>query len=51
VPDTLEESELPEITEIDELQTFIGTKKNKLWIWTVVNHWKLGMILWTVGDR
>ena len=51
LPDTPEESELPEITEIDELQTFIGSKKNKLWIWTVVNHWKPGIILWTVGDR
>ena len=34
LPDTSEESELPEITEIDELQTFIGSKKNKLWIWS-----------------
>ena len=40
-----------EITEIDELQTFIGQKKNKVWLWTVVNHWKPGIILWTVGDR
>ncbi|MCC0178742.1 IS1 family transposase [Waterburya agarophytonicola K14] len=31
-------SEIPEITEIDELQTFVGNKKNKLWIWMVVNH-------------
>ncbi|MEM8675142.1 MAG: IS1 family transposase [Cyanobacteria bacterium P01_G01_bin.67] len=51
LPDTPEESEIPEITEIDELQTFVGSKKNKLWIWTVVNHWKPGIILWTIGDR
>jgi insertion element IS1 protein InsB len=51
LPDAPEESELPEITEIDELQTFVGSKKNKLWIWTVVNHWKPGIILWTVGNR
>ncbi len=51
LPDTPEEDEIPEITEIDELQTFVGNKKNKLWIWTVVNHWKPGIILWTVGDR
>ena len=46
-----EEEEIPEITEIDELQTFVGNKKNKVWVWTVVNHWKPGILLWTVGDR
>ena len=49
--DAPEESEIPEITEIDELQTFVGHKKNKVWLWTVVNHWKPGIILWTLGDR
>jgi IS1 family transposase len=43
--------EIPEITEIDELQTFIGNKKNKVWVWTVVNHWQPGILLWTVGDH
>ena len=41
----------PEITEIDELQTFVGNKQNKYWIWTVVNHQKKGIILWAIGDR
>ncbi len=50
LPDTPEEDEIPEITEIDELQTFIGNKKNKIWIWTVVNHWEPGILLWTIGD-
>lgn len=58
LPNAPEEGEIPEITEIDELyakryplgQTFIGNKKNKVWIWTVVNHWKPGILLWTVGD-
>ncbi len=45
------DSEIPEITEIDELQTFVGNKKNKLWIWTVVNHQKKGILLWNIGDR
>ncbi len=45
------DDEIPEITEIDELQTFVGNKRNKVWIWTVVNHWKPGIILWTLGDR
>ncbi|NES71985.1 MAG: IS1 family transposase [Okeania sp. SIO2D1] len=51
LPDAPEEQEIPEITEIDELQTFIGHKKHKVWIWTVVNHWKPGILLWVVGDR
>ncbi len=51
LPDTPEEEEIPEITEIDELQTFIGNKKNKVWIWTVVNYWQTGILLWRVGDR
>ena len=51
LPDEPQDSEIPEITEIDELQTFVGSKKNKFWIWTVVNHQKKGIILWNVGDR
>jgi insertion element IS1 protein InsB len=43
--DTPEEDEIPEITEIDELQTFIGKKNNKAWIWTVVNHHQPGILL------
>ena len=39
--------EIPEITEIDELQTFVGNQKNKVWIGSVVNHWKPGILLWT----
>ena len=30
LPDAPEEDEIPEITEIDELQTFIGSKRNKV---------------------
>ena len=49
--DEPQDEEIPEIAEIDELQTFVGNKKNKYWVWTVVNHKKKGIILWTVGDR
>ena len=51
LPDEPQDEEIPEITEIDELQTFVGCKKNKFWIWTVVNHWNQGILLWAVGDR
>ena len=49
--DEPQDEEIPEITEIDELQTFVGNKNNKFWIWTVVNHQKKGIILWNIGDR
>ena len=51
LPDTPETEEEPEITELDELQTFIGNKRQKIWIWTAVNHWRPGIIAWTIGDR
>ena len=51
LPDEPQDEEIPEITEIDECQTFVGSKKNKFWIWTVVNHQKKGIILWNIGDR
>lgn len=35
----------------DELQTFVGSKRNKLWIWTAVDHLKKGILAWVVGDR
>ena len=47
----LKTKKFPIGTEIDELQTFVGNKKNKYWIWTVVNHQKKGIILWAIGDR
>lgn len=26
-------------------------KKNKIWLWTTVNHWKPGILGWVLGDR
>ena len=46
-----EAEEIPEITDLDELQTFIGNKRNKLWIWTAVNHKQPGILAWVIGDR
>lgn len=64
VPESESEEE-PEITELDErwreelfspplsheLQTFVGNKRHKIWLWTAVNHWRRGIIAWTIGDR
>ena len=51
LPDAPESEEIPEITELDELQTFVGKKKNKVWLWTAVNHKTVGIKTWVVGDR
>lgn len=38
--DAPEDEEIPESTELEELQTFVGNKRNKVWLWTAVNHWR-----------
>jgi len=51
VLDAPESEEISEITELDELQTFIDNKRNKVWIGSAVNHWKAGILAWVVGER
>lgn len=34
LPDTYEPEQLPQVGELDELETFVGSKKNKVWVWT-----------------
>ena len=65
LPDVPETDEEPEITDLDErfweelfppklsheLQTFVGNKQDKIWLWTAVNHWQPGIIAWTIGDH
>lgn len=51
LPDAPESEEIPEVTQIDELQTFVGNKKNKFWLWTVANKRTPGIIAWVLGDR
>ncbi len=50
IPDVPLLEEIPEIIDFDELQTFIGNKRNKVWIWTTVNHKQAGVLAWTIGD-
>lgn len=47
LPDTPETDEEPEITDLDELQTFVGNKRHKVWLWTAVNHWRPGIICYS----
>ncbi len=41
----------PQVGELDELETFVGRKRNKVWIWTVVDHFRPGILGWIVGDH
>ncbi len=50
IPDVPHFEEIPEIIDFDELQTFIGNKRNKLGIWITVNHKQPGVLAWTIGD-
>ena len=43
--------EIPRVGELDELETFVGRKRNKVWIWTVVDHFQPGILGWAVGDH
>ncbi len=51
LPDVPEVDEEPEIIDLDELQTFVGNKRHKVWLWSAVNHWRPGIIAWAIGDR
>jgi insertion element IS1 protein InsB len=39
------------VGELDELQTFVGSKKNKTWSSTAVDHFKPGILGWTLGSH
>ena len=41
----------PLVGELDELETFVGSKKNKIWLWTAVNHFSQGILGWVLGDH
>ena len=51
LPQQPDYDEIPEVAQIDELQTFVGNKKNKIWLWTAVNKGSAGILAWTIGDR
>ena len=46
-PDTYEPKQLPQVGELDELETFVGSKKNKVWIWTAVT---IFVLVYLVGS-
>ena len=46
-----EEEDEPTIAELDELQTYIGRKTDKIWIWTAINHYSPGILAMEIGDQ
>lgn len=51
LPDAYNPETIPEVGELDELETFVGKKKNKVWIWTVVDHFRAGILGWAMGEH
>ena len=40
-----------EILELDELWSFVGHKKRKVWLWLVVERARRRIVGWTLGSR
>jgi insertion element IS1 protein InsB len=51
LPDAPDYEEIPEVAQLDELQTFVAQKKNKVWLWTAVNQRVPGILAFVLGDR
>jgi hypothetical protein len=51
LPDSYGLKQIPPLRELDELETFVGKKESKVWIWTVVNHFQPGVLGWAIGDH
>ena len=44
LPNAYAPETIPEVGELDELETFVGSKKNKIWLWTAVDHFRKGIL-------
>jgi IS1 family transposase len=42
---------IPQVCELDELETFVGLKKTCIWLPTAVEHFQEGILAWVLGDR
>ena len=51
LPDAYAPDSIPQVGEWDELETFVGSKKNKIWLWTAVDPFKAGLLGWVLGDH
>ena len=51
LPDAYEPAVVPTVGELDELETFIGSKKTKSGARSAVDHFKPGILGWVLGDH
>jgi len=51
LPDSYSPEEIPQVGELDELQTFVGSKKTKFGTGAAVDHFKKGILEWVMGNR
>ena len=51
LPDAYNPTVIPQVCELDELETFVCLKKTCIWLWTVVAHFQEGILAWVLGDR
>ena len=50
LPDAYAPESIPEVGELEELETLVG-QKNKIWLWTAVDRFKHRILAWAVGDH
>ncbi|MBW4639600.1 MAG: IS1 family transposase [Gloeocapsa sp. UFS-A4-WI-NPMV-4B04] len=46
-----DKEEQPTVAELDELQTYVGRRIDKVWLWTAINHHAPGILAMEIGDR
>ena len=51
LPDAYEPDTVRLVGELDELETFVGSKKTCIWLWTAVDHFKQGILGRILGDQ
>ena len=51
IKETLKEPETGETIEVDELWSFVGNKKNKMWIWLALCRRTRQIIAYFIGER
>ncbi len=44
-----DESPEPAVAELDELQTYVGRKTDKSWVWTASDHYLPGILAIQIG--
>ncbi len=51
LPDAYEPQTIPQVGERGCTRNLCQVKKNKIWLWTAVDHFKAGILGWVLGDH